>query len=102
VITLALFAAAGAVTWLLRAAFITLVPARRLPTSVVDTLRYAGPAAFAALLVTTLTAHPAGPTADQWQAIAAVAVAALVTWRIPNLMVTIATGAVAVTVLSLF
>ena len=98
--TLAVFAAAGAVTWVLRVAFITVVPARHLPASVIDTLRYAGPAAFAALLVTTLTAHPAGPAVDHWRTITAVAVTGVVTWRLRNLMVAIGTGAVAITVLS--
>jgi branched-subunit amino acid transport protein len=93
-----LMAAAGALTWVLRAAFTTLMPARHLPSSVLGTLRYAAPAAFASLLATALAA---GPTATVWKPLLAAGVAALVAWRLRNLMATVGAGAVAISVLSL-
>jgi branched-subunit amino acid transport protein len=96
--SVALFAAAGALTWVLRAAFITLLPARHLPVSVLQTLRYAAPAAFAGLLGSALAD---GPSATVWKPILASSVAALVAWRLRNLMATVAAGALAISVLAL-
>lgn len=99
--TVALFAAAGGLSWVLRAAFITLVPARRLPAYVVSVLRYAGPAAFASLLASALTGGSAAASAHLWQLIVATAVAGLVAWRLRSLMATVLSGAGAITILVL-
>lgn len=47
--TFAIFAAAIAVTYLLRVAFVVIVPPERLPAPVVQGLAYVGPSAAAAL-----------------------------------------------------
>ena len=46
--------ACAVATWLLRVAFITLLPADRLPEAAHRALRYAGPAVLGAMVVTSL------------------------------------------------
>jgi branched-subunit amino acid transport protein len=77
--------ACAVATWLLRVAFITLLPADRLPGVAHRALRYAGPAVLGAMVVTSLI----GP--DGLAALApsarhlALLAAALVAWRVRNL-----------------
>ncbi|MGZ4666321.1 MAG: AzlC family ABC transporter permease [Frankiaceae bacterium] len=62
-VTLLVLVAAGIVSWSLRIAFITLVPAARLPEQARVALRHVAPAALAALVVTGL-AKQAGSAAQ--------------------------------------
>jgi branched-subunit amino acid transport protein len=77
--------ACAVATWLLRVAFITLLPADRLPGAAHGALRYAGPAVLGAMVVTGLI----GP--DGLAALApsarhlALLAAALVASRVRNL-----------------
>jgi branched-subunit amino acid transport protein len=72
-------------TWLLRVAFIALLPADRLPGAAHRALRYAGPAVLGAMVVTSLIGS------DDMAALApsarhlALLAAALVAWRVRNL-----------------
>lgn len=84
--TLALAVGALA-TWILRVCFITLLPADRLHPRVRRTLRHVGPAVLGAMIVTMLVGHgglPAlvTPTARHL----ALLVAALVAWRVRNVL----------------
>jgi branched-subunit amino acid transport protein len=83
--------AAGCVSWLLRAAFIDLFPARKLPPFVRTALDAGGPAAITALLVTDLS-HTALLRASLPAAVAATASAAAITARFHNLALTAAVG----------
>lgn len=85
-------AAAGAVTWLLRAALIVFVPATAVTARVAAMLRYAAPAAFASLAVPTVTAAADDTGGGRWAFAVATVVAALVAYRSRNLMLTIAVG----------
>jgi branched-subunit amino acid transport protein len=48
-------------TWLLRVAFIAVLPADRLPEGLLRALRHVGPAVLGALVVTTLVGHDGLP-----------------------------------------
>jgi branched-subunit amino acid transport protein len=88
-VTLLVLVAAGVVSWSLRIAFITLVPAARLPKRVRAALRHVAPAALSALVVTGLTKQ-AGSAAQppSWAPLGAAA-AALVAWRTRSLAATV-------------
>jgi branched-subunit amino acid transport protein len=78
----AILAAGGAITWLLRVAFIDLLPPRRLPPVISRALEGVGPAAMAALIATELShrireTDPVGAGVS----LAAVIVAGAVAWR---------------------
>jgi branched-subunit amino acid transport protein len=72
-------------TWLLRVAFIALLPADRLPGAPHRALRYAGPAVLGAMVVTSLIGSDGlaalAPSARHLALLAA----ALVAWRVRNL-----------------
>ena len=77
-------------TWLLRIAFITLLPADRLPGAVHRALRHAGPAVLGAMVVTILIGPDGlGALAPSARHLALLA-AALVAWRVRNLAAPIA------------
>lgn len=73
------FAAAIAVTYLLRIAFVTLVPADRLPAAVQGGLTYVGPAAMAALATAAVIRGVDAGTGLAPQ-LGALAVAAAIAW----------------------
>jgi branched-subunit amino acid transport protein len=90
--------AAAIVTWLLRIALITLLPADRLPEGIRGALPLVGPAAMAALVVTTSTAQASAGIS--WPRQMAALVAAAVVARLgANLGVVVV---VAITVGGLF
>ena len=100
--TFAVLAAGGAVTWLLRAALIVFVASTGFADRIAAALRYAAPAAFASLAVTSLTAasHDTGDALWRYAIAAAVTAAAARLGR--NLAVPLLAGAATVTVLTSF
>jgi branched-subunit amino acid transport protein len=89
---LLVLAAAGAVSWLLRVAFITVFPARKLPKWLRDTLEAAAPAAIAGLLATDLTHRGVADTSIIPALFVGTAVAVAVTWWFKNLALTAIAG----------
>jgi branched-subunit amino acid transport protein len=85
-----------AVTYVMRIAFITLVPADRLPERVRDAMDDVGPAAMAAIIATHL-AHGGSPAGSLAPTLIGVVVASAVAWRTGNLAATVATGIATVT-----
>lgn len=99
--TFIVLAAGGALTWLLRAALIVFTPSTAVADRMATALRYASPAAFASLAMTSLTtaAHDTGH--GVWRYAAAVAVTAVTARFARNLAVPLLTAAAAVTVLTI-
>ena len=97
------FLAGGFVSWLLRVAFIALVPSGHPPAVIVRLLRYAAPAAFASLVAASVhtASTGAGPLAG-WPVVVATAITLFVAWRWRHVLLTLAAGAVAVTLLTAF
>jgi branched-subunit amino acid transport protein len=92
----AILAAGGAVTWLIRVAFIGVVPSSRLPTIARRAVESVGPAAMAALIATELSEHmQSGGTGEPAAAFAAAVVAGIVAWRMKKPALTVAVGIVA-------
>jgi branched-subunit amino acid transport protein len=91
---------AAATTWLLRIAFIALVPAARLPERVHAALDDVAPAVMAALVVASL-AHGRGLAGLAASDVAAALIAAVVAWRTRSLAITVVVGVVAAGVLRL-
>lgn len=89
---------AAVATWLLRIAFITLVPAGRLPERVRRSLDDVAPAVMAALVVTHL-AHGEGVAGLALADVLAVLVASLVAWRTRQLAATVVAGVLAAGIL---
>jgi branched-subunit amino acid transport protein len=88
-----IIAAAGVVTWLLRASFITLAGSRELPEGAQGLLAHARPALLSALLATaTIGSGGAAGGLVLLPKIAGVAVAGVVAWRRRNLAVTLLVG----------
>jgi len=89
--TFLIFTAGAGVSWLMRVAFVTIVPSSKLPAGARRALDVVGPAAMAALLVTELAqqlragTHP-GPV------LGAAAVTGLVAWRWRNATLTVVVG----------
>jgi branched-subunit amino acid transport protein len=71
-------------TWLLRIAFITLLPADRLPRAFHRALRHAGPGVLGALLVTSLIGPDSVAALTPSASHVALLAAALVAWRVRN------------------
>lgn len=92
---LLILAGAGAVSWVLRALFITLVPARNLPEKFRVALTSGGPAAMAAMLATEFSdvRSVESTTLAPW--VVGAAIAALLAHRVRNLGVTVVGGTVA-------
>jgi branched-subunit amino acid transport protein len=90
---IALVGAGALGTFLLRASFLTFVPAERLPDWVRRGLRYVPPAVLAALAAPAFlpATSPAGGGADLVRPAAAL-VAALVAWRAGNIFLTLGAG----------
>jgi branched-subunit amino acid transport protein len=88
----AILAGGGAVSWLLRIAFIDLLPSGRLPSWAQRALEGVGPAAMAALIATDLTGRFRGAEAGPGISLAAVLVAAIVAWKSRRPTLTVAVG----------
>lgn len=99
--TLAILALAGVVSWCLRAAFIVLLPADR-TRGLASSLRYAAPAAFAAMSVTAVQGASQATAQPAWPFVAGALAAALAARLAHNLAVTVAVGAAAVAVFTAF
>jgi branched-subunit amino acid transport protein len=91
---------AVATTWLLRIAFIALVPAARLPEHVHAALDDVAPAVMAALVVASL-AHGRGLSGLVPADVVAALIAAVVAWRTRSLAITVVVGVVAAGLLRL-
>jgi branched-subunit amino acid transport protein len=89
----AIITAAGLVTWLLRASFISLVGSRELPASSEQVLRYARPAVLAALAASA-TVGSGGLVASVALVprLAGAGSAGLAAWRTGNMLITLAVG----------
>ena len=99
--TLGVFAAAGLVTWLLRATLIVFVPSRSVAARLARVFRYAAPAAFASMAATSVAASERAGN-GRWQLDVAVLLTGVAAWRSKNLAITIVVGAAATTILSRF
>jgi branched-subunit amino acid transport protein len=99
--TFAVLAAGGAITWLLRATLIVFTPSSAVANRLGAALRYAPPAAFATLAVTSLTAAAHDTGHSIWRYAAAAAVTAVTARFTRNLAVPLAAGAAAITVLTI-
>ena len=100
--TLIAFVIGGAATWMLRIAFITLVPHTHIPPALTRSLRHAAPAAFGALVAVSV--HGAATGNSQiagWPVVAATAITLVVALRTRHLLFTLATGSVSVTLFTL-
>jgi branched-subunit amino acid transport protein len=100
--TLVVFVAAGAVSWLLRAAFVVGLRSDAAAARAETIVRYAAPAALAALTVTSVDVAASRADQPRWMFVAAAVVAAIATWRIRNLTVAILAGALAITAFTAF
>ena len=90
-------AAAAAVTYALRIALITVLPASRLPDVVRDSLRHVGPAVLAALVTASVYAAPGDEPI--WPFLVATAAAVAVAARTRNVIATVAVGLTVVALL---
>lgn len=99
--TFAVMAAAGGVTWVLRATLIVLVPSTDLTSRFGAMLRYAAPAALASLTATTMTTVVHQNSDSWWSFAVATALAAIVGLRTRNITLTLASGMAAITLLTL-
>jgi branched-subunit amino acid transport protein len=100
VTALAAMVALGAVSWVLRIAFITLLPADRLPARLREGLEYLAPAVLAAIVTVELVglARDAEPL-DAMALAAAGAAIGVVAYRTHNLSIACALGAGVVVIL---
>jgi branched-subunit amino acid transport protein len=98
VAALAVFAVAGLLSWLLRIAFITLLPAGRLPEPVQRSLGYVAPAALAVLPAMSLS--PSASESLGWPGVGAAVVTVCIAWRTRSLLATVLAGVGAFAVLS--
>jgi branched-subunit amino acid transport protein len=92
----------GAVSWVLRIAFITLLPGDRLPARLQNHLEYLAPAVLAAIVAVELTAlvRDAEPV-DAVVLLGAGAAIAVVAYRTRNISIACALGVGAVLILTL-
>ena len=92
----------GAVSWVLRIAFITLLPAERLPARLRDGLEYLAPAVLASIVAVELVAliRDAQP-ADAAVLLAAGAAIGMVAYRTRNISIACALGVGVVLILGL-
>jgi MYXO-CTERM domain-containing protein len=89
----AILAAGGAVTWLIRVAFINFVPSSRLPPIARRAVEGVGPAAMAALIATELSQHvQTGGTGEPAASLGAAVVAGLAAWRTRKPALTVVVG----------
>ena len=99
--TFAVLAAAGAITWMLRAALIVFMPSTVAAQRISAALRYAAPAAFAALTVTALNTAAHDTRHALWPFAVAAVVTVLTARPGRNLAVPLLAGAMTVSVLTL-
>jgi branched-subunit amino acid transport protein len=93
----------AAVCWIFRIAFITLVPAERLPAGLTRGLEFLAPAVLAAIAAVELVAVVRdGDLAGNAATAVAMAVVALVAYRWRNLSLTVAAGLVSIVIIDLF
>jgi len=98
----AILAAGGAVTWLIRVAFINVVPSSRLPSIARRAIERVGPASLAALIATELSQQVrAGGDGETAAVLGAAVVAAAVAWRTKKPALTVVVGIIAFWVLGL-
>lgn len=97
---LLMLAAGVLITWALRVAFITVVPAGRLPERVQRALDDVAPSVLAAIVAVQLVGGHAGIGVTPVEAGAALATA-IVAWRTRNLGLTVVLGVAAYGVLGL-
>ena len=89
----AILAAGGAVTWLIRVAFINVVPSSRLPSIALRAVEGVGPAARAALIATELSQHVrVEGTGEGAASFGAAVVAAAIAWRTKKPALTVVVG----------
>jgi branched-subunit amino acid transport protein len=100
--TLVVMASAGLLTWLLRATFIVLVPSKSAAARVAAVLRYGAPAAFASIVAVSVTSAANRTDDALWRYGLAIVITAAAAYRLRNLAVSIAIGAGAITLLTLF
>ena len=98
---LLILAGAGAVSWVLRVLFITLIPARNLPEKLRIALTSAGPAAMAAMLATEFSDVRSVESTALAPWVVGAAMAALLAHRARNLGVTVVGGTVAYGIVTL-
>lgn len=98
--TVAIFIAAGALTWVLRASFIFGLRSRESAARLEPMVKLAAPAALAALAATSLVSIADHGRGDGWPLAVATVVAALAAWRSRNLTVVILSGVGVVTLMS--
>ncbi len=90
---LAIIAAAGLATWVLRASFITLVGDRQLPEASESVLRYARPAVLAALAASaTVGSGGLVASATLLPRVIGAAGAGIAAWRTGNMLLTLGVG----------
>ncbi|MGQ0577270.1 MAG: AzlD domain-containing protein [Pseudonocardia sp.] len=93
--------AVGLVSWVFRAAAITLLPAARLPAAVRRLLEHAAPAAIAAMVGAGIAGGAALPDLGaRLPVLVAAAVAALLAWRRRGLVLPVLAGLAAAWVLA--
>jgi branched-subunit amino acid transport protein len=93
VIVFAILATGGAVTWLLRVAFINFVPSSKLPSIARRAIEQVGPAALAALVATELSRHARGGEPGEAAAFfGAAIVSGAIAWRTKNPTLTVIAG----------
>ncbi len=90
---IAIIAAAGLVTWMLRASFISLVGSRELPSSSEQVLRYARPAVLAALAASaTIGSGGLVASVTLVPRLVGAGTAGITAWRTGNMLITLAVG----------
>jgi branched-subunit amino acid transport protein len=90
--TVAIFIAAGAVTWVLRVSFILGLRSGESATRLEPVVRLAAPAALAALAATSLDSVASHSRGGAWPLAVAAVAAGLAAWRTRNLTIVILTG----------
>ena len=99
--TFVVLAAAGATTWILRAALIVFMPSTATAQRISTALRYAAPAAFAALAATALTTAADDTGREIWPFAVAAVVTVLTARPGRNLALPLLAGAVTVSLLTI-
>ena len=100
--TVLIIVAAAALTWTMRASFITLAGRWQLPGAVEETLTLARPAVLAALVGTALVGNAGDASALlRGPELIAAAVTAFVAWRTGHLLLTLLAGSVAIALLTI-
>ena len=88
----AVLAAGGLISWVIRVAFITLVPSSRFPSVVRRAIEGIGPAAMAALIATELAHQVQAGGTQAAAALGAALIAGMVAWRTDRPSLTVVVG----------